>query len=111
MGLLEAVRQDKQVKRGRAGADRDRVPRAAPARELLLECLNDRALRELAAVEDGEHRVALLVAHLRRGNRNRLQRVQPKVILCARTIPPPPPPPPAPRRTAPASPPLSCTPP
>src|SRR5438128_12653804 len=49
---------------------------AAPRGKLALESLDDRALRELAAVEHGEHRLPLFFADLWGSDGDRLQRFQ-----------------------------------
>src|SRR6202165_258456 len=70
------MREHQEVQRGGPGVDRHRMAHATPSGELVLERLDDRALRELAAFEHRHHSAALFVADLRRGDRNCLEGVQ-----------------------------------
>ena len=81
VAFFDPVRQHQQMERGGPRAERDGVSHAAPLRELALESLGHRSLRELAAIQYGHHRLLFLVFHLRRCDRDGLQRVQSVLML------------------------------
>src|SRR6266852_4979398 len=66
----DSVREERQVKAGGARGDRHRVRNSTPARELLLELRDHRALRELAALEHEHDGALLLLPNQRMGERD-----------------------------------------